>query len=240
MGDSSIIARRISDKYVQYGFSGNGGYFRNVGLRLLIWYNERKSDEYPEYDDLIEYLFSLGETSLIGSPGSEKGGEKIMLSHHLCNSQFYLGESEQEIFSKMMFVDCAYFFDSDDKWYYIYPEYFNIKMPLELVYNNLDSKDQEFKFCKQVEKQLIQFILFDYIDENLNKIIEEYKKNSQTIFNEIRKAAYPIKYLYDKYQKIYNFFDSWVVVKTDPNSFRIENFIVRKKTDSHTETIFWE
>ena len=67
MGNSSIIARRISDKYVQYGFSGNGGYFRNVGLRLLIWYNERKSDEYPEYDDLIEYLFSLGETSLIGS-----------------------------------------------------------------------------------------------------------------------------------------------------------------------------
>ena len=44
MGNSSIIARRISDKYVQYGFSGNGGYFRNVGLRLLIWYNERSRE----------------------------------------------------------------------------------------------------------------------------------------------------------------------------------------------------
>lgn len=39
MGDISIIARRLSDKYVQYGWSGNGGYFQTVGARLLEWYN---------------------------------------------------------------------------------------------------------------------------------------------------------------------------------------------------------
>lgn len=27
MGDVSIIARRLADGYVQYGWSGNGGYF---------------------------------------------------------------------------------------------------------------------------------------------------------------------------------------------------------------------
>jgi len=31
MGDISIIARRLSDRYVQYGWSGNGGYFKTVG-----------------------------------------------------------------------------------------------------------------------------------------------------------------------------------------------------------------
>ena len=34
MGDISIIARRLDDGHVQYGWSGNGGYFRNVGMRL--------------------------------------------------------------------------------------------------------------------------------------------------------------------------------------------------------------
>lgn len=43
--------------YVQYGWSGNGGYFRVVGLRLLVWYKA------PED---VEYLFRLGQTSFIG------------------------------------------------------------------------------------------------------------------------------------------------------------------------------
>ena len=50
MGDISIIARRLSDGHVQYGWSGNGGYFRNTGARLLTWYQD------PED---VEYLFEL-------------------------------------------------------------------------------------------------------------------------------------------------------------------------------------
>ena len=38
MGDTSIIARRLKNGHVQYGWSGNGGYFKNVGNRLLWWY----------------------------------------------------------------------------------------------------------------------------------------------------------------------------------------------------------
>ena len=34
------------------------------GIRLLLWYQEPKN---------VEYLFSLGQTSLIGKIGSEKG-----------------------------------------------------------------------------------------------------------------------------------------------------------------------
>ena len=32
MGDVSIIARRLADGHVQYGWSGNGGYFSMVGI----------------------------------------------------------------------------------------------------------------------------------------------------------------------------------------------------------------
>ena len=65
MGDISIIARRLDDGHVQYGWSGNGGYFRNVGMRLLAWYDD------PEK---VEYLFGLGECWHLGKPRSENGG----------------------------------------------------------------------------------------------------------------------------------------------------------------------
>ena len=74
MGDTSIIARRLKDGHVQYGWSGNGGYFSNVGLRLLLWYQD------PED---VEYLFELGQTKIIGKKGSEKGGFGIFESHEL-------------------------------------------------------------------------------------------------------------------------------------------------------------
>lgn len=63
MGDASIIARLLANGHVQYGWSGNGGYFSMVGIRLLLWYQEPKN---------VEYLFSLGQTSLIEKIGSEK------------------------------------------------------------------------------------------------------------------------------------------------------------------------
>ena len=34
MGDVSIIARRLEDGHVQYGWSGNGGYYKVVGVRV--------------------------------------------------------------------------------------------------------------------------------------------------------------------------------------------------------------
>ena len=42
MGDASIIARLLANGHVQYGWSGNGGYFSMVGIRLLLWYQEPK------------------------------------------------------------------------------------------------------------------------------------------------------------------------------------------------------
>ena len=46
MGDASIIARLLANGHVQYGWSGNGGYFSMGGIRLLLWYQEPKNVEY--------------------------------------------------------------------------------------------------------------------------------------------------------------------------------------------------
>ena len=73
MGDTSVMARRLEGgKYVQYGWSGNGGCFCNVGGRLLSWYDD------PEK---VEYLFGLGQMKFIGKPGSEYGGESWYYTH---------------------------------------------------------------------------------------------------------------------------------------------------------------
>lgn len=69
MGNISIMARRFSDGHVQYGWSGNGGYFSFTGAHLLEWYQN---------SDAVEYLFGLGQTACVGRVGSENGGCSIM------------------------------------------------------------------------------------------------------------------------------------------------------------------
>jgi len=135
MGDVSIIARRLEDGHVQYGWSGNGGYFRNVGCKLLEWYNK---------PDIIEYLFGLGELSLLGAPGSEKGGFNLFQTHHCTGIPHNLGTTEREIFSRIAFVDYGYFYDLDEKWYYIAPHPFRLKLPLALLQNCLKYSEHEF------------------------------------------------------------------------------------------------
>ena len=88
MGDVSIIARRLEGgKHVQYGWSGNGGYFSNVGARLLSWYDD------PEK---VEYLFGLGQMRLIGKPGSENGGEPWVYTHVPDGMPHWLGQTERD------------------------------------------------------------------------------------------------------------------------------------------------
>lgn len=110
MGDVSIIARRMNDKTVQYGWSGNGGYFKMVGERLLGWYDNT---------EMIDYLFGLGQLGLLGKPGSENGGESWFFSNIPLDRPHWNGTSERDIFSRIAFVDFAYLYDLDNQWYYI-------------------------------------------------------------------------------------------------------------------------
>ena len=92
-GDASIIARLLANGHVQYGWSGNGGYFSMGGIRLLLWYQEPKN---------VEYLFSLGQTSLIGKIGSEKGGFNWYETHCPTGEPFWLANTERMIFSRIV------------------------------------------------------------------------------------------------------------------------------------------
>ena len=233
MGDISIIARRISDNYVQYGWSGNGGYYRTVGNRLLIWYNDQN-------DELIEYLFSLGEFRLLGRPYSEKGGFPFLETTMRTGRPHNLGTSERQIFSKIAFIDFGYFYDSDKRWYYVIPGPFRIKMPLELVHNNLDDSYREFDYRSKIKKELLEYIFLVYPqkDSEFASLMEKY--NVQSELDKILGADYPMDYFWDNYQNIFQYFEDWVVVKTDSDCKKKTDFIVRKKSEKYIETIHWE
>ena len=124
MGDISMIARRLPDGRVQYGWSGNGGYCRTVGAALLCWYNT------PE---MVEYLFGLGQVSFLARPldGNYDGDDKLYTKP--IGRPHYWTDSEQKIFGKIAFVDYVYFYDTDNQWYYVSPNRFNAKIPLVAV-----------------------------------------------------------------------------------------------------------
>ncbi len=117
MGNISIMARRFSDGHVQYGWSGNGGYFSFTGAHLLEWYQN---------SDAVEYLFGLGQTACVGRVGSENGGCSIMETNAPTGRPFWLGDTDLEIFSKINWIDYGYFYDLDHKWYYIIPDAFEV------------------------------------------------------------------------------------------------------------------
>lgn len=229
MGNISIIARRLSDKYVQYGWSGNSGYFRMVGMRLLAWYD-------GENEELIDYLFSLGQLSLLGKPKSEQGGYGYFFTNQLTQEPHDVGTSENEIFSKIMFIDHAYFLDSDKVWYYIVPGPINIKIPLTEIYKNLNADDYEFEFTNKLEEAVVRKILIDYplIDEEFNRLLGG---KGEDILNELLKERRAVYRFYDRYESLCTYFDNWTVVKIDDNNEM--DIIVKKKTDKHIETINW-
>ena len=152
MADISIIARRLKNGNVEYGWSGNGGYYSSVGIRLLAWYDNPAD---------VDYLFGLGQTRLIGKKGSENGGFPAYLTHSPIGKEFWIGETEQDIFNEIM-TDYTYFYDLDNEWYYITRGPFQIKIPLGLINNNLDENNDEFKYILTVGDKVLRYIMEEY------------------------------------------------------------------------------
>ncbi len=238
MGDVSIIARRLEcGKHVQYGWSGNGGYHKMVGSRLLEWYNEPSK---------VEYLFSLGQLNILGKPGSEKGGAPLFFTTDTINKPHWLGTSECDIFSKILFIDYGYFYDLDNIWYYVIPRPFKIKIPLLYINHHLDQNGFEFKEREKIKSMVTEYILFDYYssDTKLQKLVN--KKYPEGI-DEIRSKVYcnnDKNYSYfvltENYREIYNYFDKWVVVRTSKDMKEITGFSMKKKQNKkRIETIDW-
>lgn len=234
MGDISVMARRLADrKSIQYGWSGNGGYFSNVGSRLLCWYND------PEK---IDYLFSLGQLGLIGKPGSENGGEAWILTHQPDGTPHWTASTERMMFSQIAFIDYGYFYDADNVWYYVVPGPFRIKIPLEYIEAHLDDDDREFKTLERIERRLLKYIFEDYAknDSKLQSVVASYDLTCEKLLENLTKEEFSIEHMFDRYKRVYRYFDDWVVVKT--KNYRITNFLIRPKQENQEnriETIDW-
>lgn len=233
MGTISVIARRLKDGHVQYGLGGNGGYYTTSGYRLFSWYKNSED---------VEYLFSLGQTRLIGKKGSEHGGYKLNESHDLTGYPFWLGTSESDIFSKIWFVDYGYFYDIDEKWYYISPREFKVKIPLELIHENLDEEYYEYVYMDEIKDKILRYIFGEYMESNpeFKQYLENEGYSIPKIFDDIKEDNLLSTYLfYKKYEPIFDYFDEWVKVDSNEDYSEISKIIVKKKTEKHIETCEW-
>lgn len=239
MGDISIIARRLKDGHVQYGYSGNGGYYRNVGFKLLNFYDKT---------DKVEYLFGLGQLSRIGLPYKNIDNEDNLpwyIRHETFHDiPHYLGTTEKEIFSKMIFIDYGYFHDIDNKWYYVVPGPFRIKIPLKYIdYITNGGKDYEFDEINKIGRNILRYIFTSYINDNedFDKFLKRKKINSECFISQIDDdETFDIYKFFEDYNDVFEYFDDWILVKTDKNDKRIIGYIVKKNSKKHIETINWK
>lgn len=227
MGDISIIARRLSDGFVQHGWSGNGGYFKTVGARLLRWYDS------PE---MVEYLFGLGQLRNLWEPRSEEG--PALYRTFPTGMPHWVSQSERSIFSNIAFIDYGYFYDADHVWYYVAPGPFRIKLPMTLVEENLDEELFEFSFLKKLERLVLDEIFSGNYAECLER--SGYGQEAlQKAREELSDGDSPLYALWDRHRRIFDCFDDWVVVRPDKAGTHIGEIVLRPRGETHVETVFW-
>lgn len=237
MGDTSIIARRLSDRYIQFGWAGNGGYYATVGACLMEFYNT------PE---MVEYLFSLGQLRHLWLPHSEKSDFWYRTIPD--GMPHWVADSEDGMFCRLI-ADFFYFFDADNRWYYVCHGTPKIKIPLSLVAENLDEKGDEFTFTWQVRlavtRQLLAVCRDDpafreklqdtqYTPERINALADELAQTPWTPPWET-----PLDHLWKHHRPLLNCFDDWALAQPDETGKNIGKIITRPRGDAHIETIFW-
>lgn len=231
MGDTCIIARRLKSGQIQYGCCGKGGYYTNVGQMLAEWYQE---------PDTVEYLFRLGQLKSLGVPGSEKGGYSIFYTHELTGTPHLLCDSEQDILNALPDIHYIYFYDSNNRWYYIYPDTFRIKVPLSLVGSNLDAQGYEFAFHTALKKKLVSFLLKEYpnCDAHFRRLLTDSGYDREELLQIILKSGDPLQ-KFCAYPKISDYFDRWILILPDPDNKTAEKFLVHAAGETHIETDKW-
>ena len=248
MGDISIIARRLKDGHVQYGWSGNGGYYKTVGLAIEKWYTT------PE---MVEYLFGLGQLRLLVAPLTDTD-QHWRYPTMPTGEPHYLGCSENDIFSKILFIDYAYFYDLDERWYYIQPGPFRIKIPLEEVskYLEFTGEDHESNLFRKIQAHIIRIIADDWYhkDESFHRLADAHgfdREQVLRLYNKILQTEdlseddEDYEYWEDTWRYfcdrvwLLDYFDSWVLVANIGDGTSPEKIIMRKRTEPREETIYW-
>ena len=135
-----------------------------------------------------------------------------------------------------------YFYDLDNEWYYITRGPFQIKIPLGLINNNLDENNDEFKYILTVGDKVLRYIMEEYrvTHPEFNDFIINEGYDWKTVVEDIiEDDKLLIMNLYSKYKAIYQYFDDWIVIKTDENYEDITEIIAKKKEKHHIETNVW-
>lgn len=250
MGDVSIIARRLLDGHVQYGWSGNGGCLDTRGVILNTLYDT------PE---LVDYLFSLGQLELIGEPHSER--KSHWYRNRPTGKPHWLGNSERDVFSKIAFVDYCYFYETrEEKWYFVnHCSAFIVKLPLSWCIDymmsytpNDDDRLDQGKLMHELNSSvLLQFL--DKYDSDAEfkkycdsvshcdgkvKITPETVDNFRTIVTKYRDDDYIVP-IFDMcrnilFEDMTRYYDYWTIYDTEA-----DKIIFRRRTADHVETINW-
>ena len=128
------------------------------------------------------------------------------------------------------------------KWYYIIPGPFRIKMPLELIDQNVDEQNYEFDFCKKVQDKILRYILGDYREKN-SEFAEFLDKEGYCVADILENISenglLSVLEFYHKYRKIFDYFDDWILIKTNEEDTEITDIVMKKMSENHVETCEW-
>ncbi|MBQ9200335.1 MAG: hypothetical protein IJ141_09180 [Lachnospiraceae bacterium] len=99
----------------------------------------------------------------------------------------------------------------------------------------------EIDFWESIDRAIITYILKDYYaeSEDFRKYMEENSFRRDEIIGIIEDKKDGIKYFCEKYYDVINYFDNWVLIKTDDTNSSINKIVLKKKGDKHIETSNW-
>lgn len=119
---------------------------------------------------------------------------------------------------------------------------FRIKMLLELIDQNVDEQNYEFDFRKRVQDKILRYILWDYREKNpeFAEFLDKEGYCVEDILENISEdGLLSVMEFYHKYRKIFDYFDDWILIKTNEEDTEITDIVVKKMSENHVEACEW-
>lgn len=234
MSTHCVFARRLTTEYIQYGCIIDDGYLEMAGCRLANYYKN---------DENIDWLFDQGDIEDLGIPGGEKISWFFTMRPYKNSKGLKVCKGENAIDPWLMFTDYHYIYELDKKWYYMRPYGFRNKISLDYVLKRMKSlsedRDADYLIRKEIDSMVIHHILYEYPkgDEEFKKILENIDVDD--IYKKACDDDFPINYFQSNNPLISNYFDKWVLLKTNTEDTEITEIIVKKNSENHVETCCW-